>query len=164
MAETKPLQDDLKTLNKFSQQLHMYGPDQLRTALKLTIGMAKKAMELCSTAELSVQQAERRKAKRFPMNIKAAYFPLMDGERGEILENGIILNLSKTGLLLASPVPLEAGEVLVIMFDINWDEITGVPVGVLGTIVRERTDFAATRLGKYHYSYGVKFKLSRKVA
>jgi hypothetical protein len=170
MKDIKASPDDLNTLQKFSQQLHMYGPDQLRSALKMAISIARKAIELCSIQETSPQQPERRGAKRFPMYIDAEYYPLKhysleeEEEGEESIHQGLLMNISKTGLLLASARPLRPGSVLTILFDINWGEITGVPVGVVGSVVREQANLAASRLGKYHYYYGIKFHASKRVA
>ena len=39
----KQLRDNLKTLSKIEQQLHMYTPDQLRNALRIAITCAREA-------------------------------------------------------------------------------------------------------------------------
>ena len=39
----KALRDNLKTLSKIEQQLHMYNPDQLRNALRIAITCAREA-------------------------------------------------------------------------------------------------------------------------
>ena len=39
----KQLRDNLKTLSKIEQQLHMYNPDQLRNVLKIAITCAREA-------------------------------------------------------------------------------------------------------------------------
>lgn len=38
------LRNDLKTLSKIEQQLHMYTPDHLRNALKIVIRIARDAI------------------------------------------------------------------------------------------------------------------------
>jgi hypothetical protein len=164
MSDNKAPQEYLKTLDKYSKQLHMYAPDQLRSALKVAIGMAKEVIEeriALEAKDISSHQPERRKAKRFPIYSKAEY---CHQKIGDTMENGILLNISKTGLLLASPKPLELGDRLVIMFEINWGDVTGVPVGVVGAIVREQKNAAKAPLGNYHYCYGVKFNLPSRVA
>jgi hypothetical protein len=162
MSDNKAPQEYLKTLEKYSKQLHMYAPDQLRSALKNTIGMAKEIIEesiALEAKDTSLHQPERRQAKRFPIYSKAEY---CHQKIGNTMENGMLLNISKTGLLLASPAPLELGDRLVVMFEINWGDVTGVPVGVLGAIVREQRTTAG--LGKYPYCYGFKFSMPSKVA
>jgi hypothetical protein len=164
MSDNKAPQEYLKTLEKYSKQLHMYAPDQLRSALKNTIGMAKEIIEesiALEAKDISLHQPERRRAKRFPIYSKAEYYYQKDGEP---MEKGMLLDISKTGLLLASPTPLEMERELVIMFEINWGDVTGVPVGVVGVIVREQKNVAKASLGNYHYCYGVQFNLPGRVA
>ena len=43
MMSTKQLRDNLKTLSKIEQQIHMYSPDQLRNALRIAITCAREA-------------------------------------------------------------------------------------------------------------------------
>lgn len=164
MSGNKAPQEYLKTLEKYSKQLHMYSPDQLRSALKTTISMVKEIIEertALETKEFSLNQPERRKAKRFPIYSKAEF---CHQKIAGTFMNGILLNISKTGLLLASPKHLELGDRLVIMFEINWGEVTGVPVGVVGAIVREQENVVKAPLGNYHYCYGVRFNLPGRAA
>jgi len=225
MIESTAPNDDIKTLEKFSKQLHMYAPDQLRKALKITIGIARDAIEnnlesdalmafdkeeclvifpkesgfrllpgdevemkvpgddgalrvyrakvasvkgswkeICCLTDLSLRQQERRGAKRYPMFADAEYCSLKDPIRGGGIEKGILLNISKTGLLLAVPTPLVLGGSLTIMFEINWEDIDGVPVGIVGTVVREEKITAAQHLGRNNYCYGVRFNLPEQAA
>lgn len=103
-------------------------------------------------------EEERRRAQRFPVNIKTEYCNLPDAENKEAFRDGLIVNLSKTGLLLTTPTPLGLGSKIVMMFDIVWER-TEVPVGVLGTIVREQAALVEER--PEAYAYGVQFTSPR---
>ncbi len=105
---------------------------------------------------------ERRKAQRFSVNIKTEYSIMPDGEK-EGFHEGLILNISKTGLFLSSPTPLGVGENIAIMFDISWEDIE-VPVGVIGTVVREQDGFAKKNPRNHSYGYGVQFTSPRLAA
>ncbi len=226
MNEGKKPQDDLKTLEKFVKQLHMYAPDQLRNALKISIGIARGALEggstdaallpefdgeacmiifpkdsghqinpgdpvrievagtdeglivyraqvasvrgdwkeICLLRDFSMQTLERRGAKRFSVFTKAEYYPPEDGGKGVRAEIGVVLNFSETGLLLASSVPLELEKELTISFEMNWGAVSGTPVTIAGTIVREQDRREKSDQGTYPYSYGVKFKTPFKPA
>ncbi len=102
---------------------------------------------------------EQRGAQRYTVNMKAEYCVLKDEKTGEVIKVGTILNVSKTGLFLATVKPLKLGSVIVMMFDIDWEGIE-VPVGVVGTIVREQRNSEANP-GEDYYYYGVKFNSPR---
>ena len=225
MIEGKELHNDLLTLEKFAKQVHMYTPDRLRSVLKITIDMAKKAVEestkyealmvgldreeclvifpqdsglkvvpgddvemavpagdagvtlyrakvdrvqgsrgeICRLKDLyPVQQAERREAFRFPVRIAAEYCYVKDDRRrGEAIASGQLLNISRTGLFMASDVPLRVGKVMAILFEVDWDGVLNMPMGVVGTIVREEKQPLMMDPMDHRYLYGVKFKPPR---
>ena len=59
MAETKTSADAIKTLDKFSKQLHMYTSDDLRSALKMSISIAKGAINSGNPQEALVTGLEK---------------------------------------------------------------------------------------------------------
>jgi hypothetical protein len=118
--------------------------------------------EICTVNQLvCLDQMERRGAERFPANIGAEFCYFQDKDTGEFLHQGFIRDVSKTGVCLATGETLEMGRTLVLMFEINWDDIQ-VPVGVMGTVVREQTtpDGNLPGLG---FRYGIKFNSPRMV-
>ena len=117
--------------------------------------------EICLLKDvLLLERLDRRSAPRFSVNIQAEFGDLKDEDTGKSLYQGLIINLSKTGLLLAASIPLSLERVIVMMFDLDWDEIE-VPVGVVGTVVREQTPVPGTGPEGYDYFYGVKFNSPR---
>ena len=44
MSETRAYRNNLKTLSKIEQQLHMYTPDQLRNVLRNVIRIARESV------------------------------------------------------------------------------------------------------------------------
>ncbi len=114
---------------------------------------------MCFLKDIScVQETERRGAERFPVNIETEYCHMKDEKTGDVLNKGAILNISKTGLFLEATTHLLLGSVIVMMFEINWEDVE-VPVGVVGTIVREQKNPAEMCEGEY--CYGVKFNSPR---
>ena len=59
MAETKTSADAIKTLDKFNKQLHMYSSDELRKALKISIGIAKDTLKSSNAGEVLVTRLEK---------------------------------------------------------------------------------------------------------
>lgn len=103
---------------------------------------------------------ERRSEKRISMSIKAEYCFLHDKGKTETMETGLLLNISNTGVFLSTRKPLAMGSIIVMMFDVNWDNID-VPVGVVGTVIREQEDIGKLYPKAYTYGYGVKFNSPR---
>jgi len=123
--------------------------------------------EICCLRDIRcVQHLERRGAQRIPMHINAEYCYQKDEHIREALEPGEILNVSKTGLLMSSPVQIGLGNDLSIRFELGWDniweDIIKVPVVVIGTVVREQENGSKTYPGEHKYSYGVKINLLRR--
>ena len=106
-----------------------------------------------------LDQMEWRTARRIPVNLPSEYCSPPEAAAKEAFQHGRIVNLSKTGLLLAAAAPQSPGSSIVLMFDLKWEDIE-VPVGVLGTIVREQA-----LVEKHHkafpYGYGVQFTSPR---
>jgi hypothetical protein len=116
--------------------------------------------EICSVNHLvCLEQVERRGAERFPAHIDAEFCYFKDENTGEVLQKGVIRNVSKTGLLLGAEGPLEVGSTVVLMFEISWEGIQ-VPVGVMGTVVREQNSPGGTLPG-LEFRYGIKFNSPR---
>lgn len=116
--------------------------------------------EICSVNQLvCLDQVERRGAERYPANIDAEFCYFKDKDTGEFLHNGHIRDVSKTGICLATGEPLEVGRTLVLMFEIDWEDIQ-VPVGVMGTVVREQKTPEGILPG-LEYCYGIKFSSPR---
>ncbi|HHX77247.1 MAG TPA: PilZ domain-containing protein [Firmicutes bacterium] len=116
--------------------------------------------EKCLLKDLSsLTFKEKRQAQRFPVQIAVEYCLFENTYTGENIAKGMILNLSKLGLLFRTKKSLEAGMVIIMMFDVNWDDIE-IPVGVVGTVLRKQVH-ARDECGKTTFSYGVKFNSPR---
>jgi hypothetical protein len=215
VAETDSKADNLKTLDKFSKQLHMYSSDQLRYALKVSIGMVKDIIssgtsqeaimtrleedacmivlpkgsgfhvqpgdevrievagghegcvyratvaglaaqsddEVCYLKEFTLHRQERRGAQRFPVRLQTRFFNPQDGAPQLTPYEGVVLNISRTGLCLVSNNPLPAGSGIVFPLGMGLENLE-VPPGTPGTITRVREEQEASG---YLYSYGVVF-------
>ncbi len=107
----------------------------------------------------SLAYKEQRQAQRFPVQIAAEYCLFESADTGENIDEGMVLNLSKLGLLFQTGKSLEVGMVIIMMFEINWDDIE-IPVGVVGTVLRRQVH-VTDNCGVPTFSYGIKFNTPR---
>ena len=219
----KEHEDHLKAMEKFSKQLHMYTPEQLRNTLKIAIGITRDALgsrdidpaprpgdesseriavilprdsdfrafpgedirievsngeetlwvfqakvgsvkgrEIYCLEDLPDLKPERRGANRVPVHARAEYCSYHATRTGEgTFTRGTILNISETGLLLASSIPLRMQQDLMLMFEVDWDDRFVKPVIIVGTVVREQE----TTVGEVQQKqYGVRFTSPFKAA
>lgn len=157
-----PTDQDMRFFPEDDVVLEVPSMDEGLKVYRAKVGKVRRFGQICYLRNIScIQNLERRGAQRFPLHTKVEYCELKDEETGETLREGTVLNLSKTRLYLAADAPMKMGSIIVMMFEINWEDIE-VPVGVMGTIVRERREEVCP--GNYQYCYGVKFNSPRMVA
>ncbi len=100
------------------------------------------------------QRIQRRKSERMAVNIPAEYAPLPEKKFDREMPQGLIQNISRTGVLLSVQNPLNVGDELLLLFEIALNK-EKVPIGTTGKVVRVHRDSLHP---KFPYSYGIKFK------
>ena len=122
-----------------------------------------KVIEVNANKQFTIQLAEapklvqRRASQRIPANNKAEYILSSENQCGKDLSEGLLLNISKTGALLAAKETLPVKASLFLTFDIYIPDTSGqktIPTGIMGKIIREQK---VEKDPKWYYSYGVRF-------
>lgn len=105
------------------------------------------------------QHLQRRRSERIPANHRAEYILLSNKDKHDFHE-GLILNISRNGALLAVKEPLQLSNELFLIFDIKLHTLPGervVPTGIGGKVVREHFPLEEGS-GEWGYNYGVEFE------
>lgn len=102
----------------------------------------------------SYRRIQRRQAERMAVSIPAEYAPLPAKKFDREMPQGLIHNISCTGVLMSVQDPLDVGEELLLLFEIALSK-EKVPIGTQGRVVRVHEEKLST---KYPYSYGIRFK------
>ena len=105
------------------------------------------------------QLLQRRKSRRIAVYHRAEYILLSAKNAKQDFHEGLILNISRDGALLAAKEPLTINSELFLIFEINLDALPQekiVPTGIGGKVVR-RHDSLVGSVEKWDYSYGVAF-------
>lgn len=115
----------------------------------------------CNLYNLSkIRCIQRRSAERINVNITAEHLVLKGKEMEKNFNKGLILNLSKTGILLAVKEPIEVGSEIFISFDMPLGQNKKMPVGVVGKAVREHGEHIVNVPKEMKYCYGLRFSKS----
>jgi len=110
-----------------------------------------------------VRCIQRRSAERIDVKIIAEHLVLKGKEMDRTFNKGLILNLSKSGMLLAVKEPIEVGSELFISFDMPLGEGKKMAVGVVGKAVRQHREGIVNVPQEMKYCYGLRFKKSPAV-
>ena len=102
------------------------------------------------------KRMQRRKSLRIPANRKAEYLLRTKKKGKKDFYEGLILDISGHGALLAVKEPLSLGSELFLLFKITLPGNKIVPTGMGGKIVREHISLAKNN-GEWGYSYGIEF-------
>ena len=114
---------------------------------------------VCHLLRLSgINRVQRRSSERMPVKIKAEYMHLLDEHVDRPFYRGIILNISKTGVLLAVEHPVEIESDLFLSFKIGFSKIKEMPLGLVGRVVRGHNSLPPKTGSRWKYCYGVQFK------
>jgi len=104
------------------------------------------------------QLLQRRRSQRIPTNHRAEYILSSKNNFGSEFHEGMILNISRTGALLAVKESLPLCDGLFIVFEINaptLPEQKVIPTGIKGKVIREHSRRKAV---EWYYTYGVEFE------
>lgn len=145
--------NDLVPGNKVRIEIPQKG-DALYVSVATISKIMKKKNTVCILKDISEPvRFQRRRSERIPVTIKAEYSVQFQEE----VEEGLILDISESGVLMAVKRPLTVGSQLLLIFELpfNADQ---VPVGVMGIIIREQKDFVFLNDDEYSYAYGIQFK------
>jgi len=102
---------------------------------------------------------QRRRAERIPANQPTEFVLLSEKGKDRDFHEGLILDISRTGALLASKEPLNLHSELFLIFELNLQSLPGekfVPTGIAGKVVREHHPREISCL-RWRYCYGVEF-------
>lgn len=108
------------------------------------------------------QLLQRRRAERIPANQPMEYVLLSEKKKDQDFHEGLILNISRTGALLAVKEPLRLDCQLFLIFELNVNrdplprEKT-IPTGIVGRVVREHP-LKAAACPTWERCYGVEFE------
>jgi hypothetical protein len=101
------------------------------------------------------QRWQRRKFERFPVNYRAGYILLFEKVDFDSFKEGMILNISRGGVLLMVKTPLQLMSELQLFFEIPLNRERGISTSMKGKVVREHLPAAG---GEWQYGYGVEFE------
>ncbi len=105
------------------------------------------------------QLLQRRRSRRITVHHKAEYVLLRTKKISRDFHEGLLLNISRDGALLASKEPLAINNELFLIFEVNLDTLPEdkvIPTGIGGKVVR-KNDTLVRNAEKWGYSYGVAF-------
>ncbi len=103
---------------------------------------------------------QRRKSQRIPVHHRAEYILLSAKKAMQDFHEGLLLNISRDGALLAVKEPLTLCSELFLIFEVNLYTLPGekvVPTGIGGKVVSEHFPLVGSA-GEWDYSYGVAFE------
>lgn len=103
-----------------------------------------------------VQRVQNRKFVRIPVSINVSYAELKANEEKLSDEEGLALNLSGSGMRLATSSPLIIGSILLLYFVLDFAP-DKIKINAKGMAIREHAAHLEKSISQWKYHYGISF-------